>query len=158
MVGGRPGVEKKNIDKGAAALVIKGWRKSVSETVCLEGDLTRSACGARGTMSTRFHHQTEGYSQWHRGLNFQPCPGRTCRVDAERRGGRGTFMKTPCVAGTCEYALFLRVVAERVPTAVLSTRARVLDSNDFRAWLTELAEKSKGGGHARAVFLSNWRS
>ena len=48
-----------------------------------------------------------------------------------------------CEAGMRDYALILRAVAGRVPTAVLSTGARVLDPSDFKAWLMELAEKAE---------------
>ena len=40
-------------------------------------------------------------------------------------------------------AYILRAVAERVPTARLSTGARVLDPSDFRQWLIELSEKAE---------------
>jgi hypothetical protein len=58
---------------------------------------------------------------------------------------KGLETKKPrlCVAGMRDYALILRAVADRLPTAVLSTGARVLDSSDFKAWLIELADKAE---------------
>ena len=42
-----------------------------------------------------------------------------------------------------QFSLFLRILAEQVPTARLSTGIRLTDASDFRAWLLELAEKAK---------------
>ncbi len=42
-----------------------------------------------------------------------------------------------------EYALFLRLLAERVLTARLRSGAHVLDASDFREWLIELADKAE---------------
>jgi hypothetical protein len=39
-----------------------------------------------------------------------------------------------------EYALFLRLLAEKVYTAHLSTGEPVRDTTDFNKWLTELAD------------------
>jgi hypothetical protein len=61
------------------------------------------------------------------------------------------------IAGMSNYAFIFRAVAERVPTAVLSTGARVLDSSDFKAWLIELAEKAEEAETLEQFFLSNWR-
>ena len=41
-----------------------------------------------------------------------------------------------------EFALFLRLLAERALTARLSTGARVLDAGDFKQWLIELADRA----------------
>jgi hypothetical protein len=43
-------------------------------------------------------------------------------------------------ASVREYELFLRLLADRVLTARLSTGARVLDAGDFKAWLIECSE------------------
>jgi hypothetical protein len=48
-----------------------------------------------------------------------------------------------CSAEMKDYASVLRAVAQRVPTAALSTGARVLDTSDFRAWLIELADMAE---------------
>lgn len=42
-----------------------------------------------------------------------------------------------------EYALFLRVLAENVYTAHLSTGIPVRDATDFNRWLTELADRAE---------------
>ncbi|MFZ1007922.1 MAG: hypothetical protein WAN65_13865 [Candidatus Sulfotelmatobacter sp.] len=39
-----------------------------------------------------------------------------------------------------DYAIFLKLLAERVYTAQLGNGARVLDPSDFRAWLVELSD------------------
>jgi hypothetical protein len=42
-----------------------------------------------------------------------------------------------------EYALFLRLLAEKVYTAHLSTGVPVRDATDFNKWLTELADRAE---------------
>ena len=42
-----------------------------------------------------------------------------------------------------EYALFLRLLAEKVYTAHLSTGQPVRDATDFNKWLTELADRAE---------------
>jgi hypothetical protein len=39
-----------------------------------------------------------------------------------------------------DYAIFLKLLAERVYSAQLANGARVLDPSDFRAWLVELSD------------------
>jgi len=46
-----------------------------------------------------------------------------------------------------EYALFLRLLAERVYTARLPGTGQLRDVSDFHAWLTELADRAEV--HAR---------
>jgi hypothetical protein len=41
------------------------------------------------------------------------------------------------------YALFLRLLAEKVYTARLSTGQPVRDATDFNHWLTELADRAE---------------
>jgi hypothetical protein len=57
--------------------------------------------------------------------------------------GLETRKRRLCSAEMRDYASILRAVAERAPTAVLSTGARVLDTSDFRAWLIELADMAE---------------
>jgi len=42
-----------------------------------------------------------------------------------------------------EHALFLRLLAEKVYTAHLSTGEPVRDATDFNKWLTELADRAE---------------
>jgi hypothetical protein len=42
-----------------------------------------------------------------------------------------------------EYALFLRLLAEKVYTAHLSTGQPVRDTTDFNKWLMELADRAE---------------
>jgi hypothetical protein len=42
-----------------------------------------------------------------------------------------------------EFALFLRLLAEKVYTARLSTGQRLLDASDFKQWLQELSDKAE---------------
>ncbi len=42
-----------------------------------------------------------------------------------------------------EYAPFLRLLAEKVYTAHLSTGQPVRDATDFNQWLTELADRAE---------------
>jgi hypothetical protein len=42
-----------------------------------------------------------------------------------------------------EYALFLRLLAEKVYTAHLSTGEALRDATDFNKWLTELADRAE---------------
>jgi hypothetical protein len=49
-------------------------------------------------------------------------------------------------------AFFLRILADRVLYARLSSGIRVLDATDFKAWLLELAERAEA---ARTEELRN---
>ena len=51
-----------------------------------------------------------------------------------------------------EYALFLRVLADRMLNARLSTGQRVLDASDFKEWLLELADKANSAGTVEEFF------
>jgi hypothetical protein len=42
-----------------------------------------------------------------------------------------------------DYALFLRLLAEKVYTAHLSSGQPVRDATDFNQWLTELADRAE---------------
>jgi hypothetical protein len=42
-----------------------------------------------------------------------------------------------------EYSLFLRILADRVYGARLSSGIRLLDATDFKAWLLELADQAE---------------
>jgi hypothetical protein len=42
-----------------------------------------------------------------------------------------------------EFALFLRLLAEKVYTARLATGQRLLDASDFKQWLQELSDKAE---------------
>lgn len=57
-------------------------------------------------------------------------------------------------ASVREYELFLRLLADRVLTARFSTGARVLDAGDFKAWLSECAEKAAQSGTLQEFFGS----
>lgn len=48
-----------------------------------------------------------------------------------------------CETAMKDCAQLLRVIAEQVLQARLSTGARVLDTTDFREWLIGLAEKAE---------------
>jgi hypothetical protein len=50
-----------------------------------------------------------------------------------------------------EYELFLRLLAERVYTARLST-GRLRDASDFHAWLLECAEKAATSTSVEELF------
>jgi len=42
-----------------------------------------------------------------------------------------------------EFSLFLRLLAEKVYTARLSTGQRLLDASDFKQWLQELSDRAE---------------
>ena len=55
-----------------------------------------------------------------------------------------------------EYALFLRLLAEKVYTARLSTGQPVRDTTDFNKWLTELADRAEANaGEAVETFFGD---
>ena len=51
-----------------------------------------------------------------------------------------------------DYVLFLRILADRVLRARLSTGQRILDAGDFKAWLLELADKADNAGTVEEFF------
>jgi len=51
-----------------------------------------------------------------------------------------------------EYALFLRLLADHVLSARLSSGSRVLDAGDFRGWLTELSDLAEAAGTMEEFF------
>jgi len=58
-----------------------------------------------------------------------------------------------------EYALFLRLLAEKVYTARLSTGQPVRDATDFSKWLTELADRAEADAReAIEAFVGDIRS
>jgi hypothetical protein len=54
-----------------------------------------------------------------------------------------------------EYALFLRLLADRALNARLSTGARVVDASDFKAWLLELSDEAESADTLEEFFFSN---
>lgn len=51
-----------------------------------------------------------------------------------------------------EYALILRLVANRVLNARLSTGVRVIDAGDFKTWLLELSDKAEAADTLEEFF------
>jgi hypothetical protein len=51
-----------------------------------------------------------------------------------------------------EYALFLRLLANRVLGARLSTGARVLDASDFKEWLLGMSKRADEAGTIEEFF------
>jgi hypothetical protein len=51
-----------------------------------------------------------------------------------------------------EYSLFLKLLAERVYSARLSTGQRVSDASDFKQWLQELSDKAERAGTLEQFF------
>jgi len=52
----------------------------------------------------------------------------------------------------CDIALLLRILAERVHTAELASGVRILDVQDFRAWLLESSEEAEQANSIDALF------
>jgi hypothetical protein len=50
-----------------------------------------------------------------------------------------------------EYALFVRLIAEQVYTATLST-GQIRDASDFHAWLIEVSEKAEQANSLHEFF------
>src|SRR3982074_1412382 len=116
-----------------------GFRATIFTQLSLHAKFNLLSRGQWEQESRRFYFRI-AYTSLLLSIDGKDEPEDALRMSNEISTKKQSFY----VTGMREYASVLRAVAEKVPTGMLSTGARVLDPSDFKAWLFALAEKAEG--------------